>query len=206
MNYNKENNYSHNWIFKLENRYHWALYWHQINCLMNISKITKSNSIIEVGKGSGFTSNYLKNKGYQVITIDIDKNKDPDIVLDITSDEIPATDALLAFEIMEHIPYENVEKLVRTLSKNGTKFLIFSLPYAFKSFLWVEGFIINFGVFKMNLGRRRKKINSKHHHWELGIGGHSVYTIKALLNKYNFKMVSDYKYRNHHFFVTENNL
>lgn len=206
MNQTKENNYSHDWIFKLESRYHWALYWHQINCVMNISRITKSDSIFEVGKGSGHTSNYLKDKGYSVKTIDIDENKRPDIVLDITTDEVPYADAFIAFEIMEHIPYNKAEKLVQALSDKGTKVLIFSLPYAFKSYLWLEGFILKFGAFSSNIGKKRKKIISKHHHWELGIDGHNVKTVKALLKNNNFKIVSDYKYRNHHFFVTEHSL
>lgn len=205
MNRNKENNYSHDWIFKLEGKYHWALYWHQLNCVMNISRISKKDSIIEVGKGSGHTSNYLLQKGYSVTTADIDENKQPDIILDLMQDEIPKADAFLAFEIMEHIPYETVEKFIQSLNINRTRYFIFSLPYAFKSFLWLEGMGLKIGTFSFNIGTKRKKIISKHHFWELGINGHSVDSVKKMLLRNNYNTKADYKYRNHHFFVTELN-
>ncbi|MBO6794882.1 MAG: hypothetical protein JJ895_13305 [Balneolaceae bacterium] len=170
---------------------------------MNISRIEKQHTIYEVGKGSGFTSEYLNSKGYSIKTIDIDENKNPDLLLDITKDQIPTSDAYIAFEILEHIPFLDAEKFIKTLKDNGTKYLVFSLPYAFKTFIWIEGFLLKYGGFKINLGKKRKSIISEHHYWELGINGHNVKSIKGILGKYNFKVVKDYKYRNHHFFVAE---
>lgn len=71
----KDRNYSHEWIYELENPYHWNLYWHQLDLVLNRCGLTKDQKIIEVGVGSGITSDSLKRKGYDVTTIDIDNNK-----------------------------------------------------------------------------------------------------------------------------------
>ena len=102
MNYS----YSTDWIHNLESKKHWQLYWHQQKLLEN--RISVNDKILEVGVGSGFTANYLKSKGFNVKTVDIDQNKNPDIVKNIvyTEPKFFNFDVLLAFNIFEHIPYD----------------------------------------------------------------------------------------------------
>ena len=63
--------YSSNWIHKLETREHWLSYWHQIKLMEGY--VEQKDSLVEIGIGSGFTSNYLRSKKVDVLTIDIDK-------------------------------------------------------------------------------------------------------------------------------------
>ena len=44
--------------------------------------VNPNDSLIEVGIGTGFNSNYLKGKNIDVLTVDVDENKSPDIVAD----------------------------------------------------------------------------------------------------------------------------
>ena len=91
-------NYSSDWIYKLENELHWMYYWKQQEQLSQI--LHPGESILEIGVGSGFTSNYLKAKGYRVTTIDIDEEKKPDIVANIvTHNFADKFDHVIAFEV-----------------------------------------------------------------------------------------------------------
>ena len=70
--------YSSDWINKLETREHWLSYWHQIKLMEG--HIKPNDSLIEIGIGSGFTSNYLRSKYVNVLTVDIDRQKSTDAI------------------------------------------------------------------------------------------------------------------------------
>lgn len=195
--------YSHDWIYKLETPYHWILYRNQLDLILNKSKISKDQLIIEIGVGSGFTSEYLKRKGYQVKTIDIDKNKSPDIVADVTDYDLPSANMYIAFEIFEHIPIEKVIGIWEKLASKKVSELIFSIPYGHKTYLWAEIWLPFFGKKNINISRKRKKIVSKHHHWEIGINSITVEKIEKMLNQSGYLIQHSYRYRNHHFFLTQ---
>ena len=63
--------YSSDWINKLETREHWLSYWHQIKLMKG--HIKPNDSLIEIGIGSGFTSNYLRSKNINALTVDVDR-------------------------------------------------------------------------------------------------------------------------------------
>ena len=55
------NKFSSKWINQLESEEHWLSYWYQLKLM---SKEVKPNdNLIEIGIGTGFTSNYLISKG-----------------------------------------------------------------------------------------------------------------------------------------------
>ena len=70
---NDKKRYSSDWINKLESKEHWLSYWHQLK--LKSESLEPKDSIIELGIGSGFTSNYLRSKNLDVLTVDIDKKK-----------------------------------------------------------------------------------------------------------------------------------
>ena len=70
---NDKKKYSSDWINKLESKEHWLSYWHQIKLMLE--SLEPHDSVIELGIGSGFTSNYLRSKNIDVLTVDIDKKK-----------------------------------------------------------------------------------------------------------------------------------
>ena len=74
--------YSSDWIKKLEPREHRLSYWHQIKLMEG--HIKPNDSLIEIGIGSGFISNYLRFKNINGLTVDIDEKKTPAVVSDAT--------------------------------------------------------------------------------------------------------------------------
>ena len=70
--------YSSDWIKKLETREYWLSYWHQIKLMKG--HIKPNDSLIELGIGSGCTSNYLRSKNINVLTVDIDRKKSTDAI------------------------------------------------------------------------------------------------------------------------------
>ena len=116
--------YSTDWIYSLESEEHWRLYWHQQELMQN--KILPGQRILEIGFGSGFTANYLRSKGIEVVTLDIDLEKKPDIVANVVLydfQEIGRFDHVLAFEVFEHIPYSEFEEVVQLESCRKYRFV-----------------------------------------------------------------------------------
>ncbi len=162
-----------------------------------------SDKIIEIGVGSGFTSDYLTKKGFSITTIDIDENKNPDIVADITACSLPKADIYVGFEVFEHIPLEEAKKVWMDLRDIGVSKLILSLPYSYKTYLWLEMTMPLLGQKNIHIGRKRKTILGKHHFWELGIDGVSVRKMDEWLKTSGYKISKTYRYRNHQFFVAQ---
>ena len=99
-----EYHYSSHWIHELESETHWRLYWRQQKLMRDL--VSAGDRVLEIGVGTGFTANYLRSKGVHVTTLDIDAEKQPDIVANVAQFDFPELyDAILAFEVFEHLPY-----------------------------------------------------------------------------------------------------
>lgn len=160
--------YSSDWIKRHENRRHWTYYWHQIDLVRSVLK--QGDRILEIGVGTKFTSNYLKSKGFQVTTIDIDPEKEPDIVANIVDYEFREPyDHVLAFEVFEHIPFTDFEKVLGKISRICKRYLLMSVPRNEKSWLRVDVELPGRRSFGFGISTRRGKIISQHHHWEVDL-------------------------------------
>ncbi|MBO8130938.1 MAG: class I SAM-dependent methyltransferase [Candidatus Marinimicrobia bacterium] len=163
----KKYQYSSDWINKLESEIHWRQYWFQLKLIEKYVK--KEDRILEIGCGSRFISNYLISRGYSVTTLDIDRNKNPDIVANVVEYNFTDIyDTILAFEIFEHIPFEDFKNVIKKISKSCRNFLIVSVPYNEKVILHLELYIPRVGQKTIHFAIKRGKIIEKHHHWEIG--------------------------------------
>lgn len=106
----------------------WCSYYYQIN---EVQKLKDVHSILLVGIGDGIVVNILKNLGYQVATLDFDKNLNPDIVGTVTDIGKIVTekyDCIMCCQVLEHIPFEYLENVLRQFKKITNKNIIISLP------------------------------------------------------------------------------
>jgi len=196
----------------------------------------KGKDVLEIGKGIGFVSSIL-NQYCNLTTLDFVEEFKPDLLIDITDlnqlDTLKnnAYDLILICEVLEHIPYEKVEKVLRILEKKTRRYLIISVPnhttyvnlvlfnqsdnVVFKTLKnYLNLFFIKMGklISKIDYlirAKHKKIIADKHkpewdiHQWELGIDRYSVKLFKQLLEKY-FIIIKEERLRDHslhHFFI-----
>jgi len=174
---------------------------------------TKAKDVLEVGVGNKTMNSYLKQGGVKVTSCDFDKSLKPDKVGDIRN--LPFKDSefdlAVAFEVLEHLPFEDFEKSVSELGRVSKKYVIISIPY---SSLFFE-VIFNSPAVNKLFGGLFKRVHlhlpyfflkpqeSPHHYWEMGRKGYSIHKIRHMLKK-KFRIVKEvkpYLSVSHHFFV-----
>jgi hypothetical protein len=195
-----EYKFSSDWITDLETYNRWNLYWQQQKLLHN--SINQSDKIAEIGVGTKFTYNYLKSKGYNVTSIDIDPDKNPDILLNIVECDPSQLkfDTILAFNIFEHIPFEEFLSTIDKFSSADISNIFFSVPLN-KKILF---------EFKLRIGRylnkeivfdkRRNKITAEHHHWELDYKEYTKHKLVAELSQRNYDLENSFTFSNQAYF------
>ena len=171
--------------------------------------------ILEIGKGSGFFSEYMKKLGYDITTADFDKNLQPDIVADVRSLPIfdNSFDLVTAFEILEHLPFEDVPKALAELKRVSKKRVIISLPYRSTGLEWVFKFPGIRSLFKKPFLSLFLRIPLKfggikvsgQHYWEIDGWRWRLGKIRRLLREH-FRIVKEIRpvlNHYHYFFVLE---
>lgn len=187
-------------------------YYYQINFITDL----KPKNILEVGIGNKTLVNYLKEHNVSIQTCDLDKDLSPDYVGDIRSMPIEseAFDVVCAFQIIEHIPFEEVEKALDELARVSKKYVIISVPYTAVHFEMQIRSTITYRLFgkdKISIFFALEKLSrfwkyDGQHYWEMGKRNYPRKMIRNLL-KSKFKILKEkridlgYQY----FFVLEKN-
>jgi hypothetical protein len=182
-----EYRYRTGWIHKLEDETHWRLYWHQLKLMEGL--MHPSDTVLEIGPGTGFTANYLRSKGVVVDTLDIDADKKPDIVANIVGYEFPAIhDAILAFEVFEHIPYDGFRSVLSRFSGAARHHVFLSVP---RNRRVVFGFRLKLPKLasrSFELKAKKGRIVEPYHIWEVDHGGITVHSLEAELARHGLRI------------------
>ncbi len=180
--------FSSEWIHALESEEHWRLYWQQQRLMEG--KVEAGQHVLEIGVGSGFAANYLRSKGVEVTTIDIDADKRPDIVANIVHYEWGNArfDHILAFEVFEHIPFVEFTEVLAQLSSVCKNWLFLSLPKCERVWLDLEFRLPLVGRRKLTLVGRRRRIHEPHHFWEVGSPGTALREVQRTLLQNGFQL------------------
>lgn len=188
--------YSSSWTRRLESEAHWRLYWHQQKLMEGLVKA--GDSVLEIGVGTGFTANYLRSKGFTVATLDIDADKLPDIVANVVSYEFPDRyDHVLAFEVFEHIPYEEFSEVVRRVRVRTGARLFLSVPINEKEWGRLSWKLPGMKGVEWSWRRKKGRIVSGHHHWELKHLDYSMERLAETVNRagYGIERSFDFQFR-----------
>lgn len=184
--------FSSDWLDKLESEEHWRTYWQQQKIMEG--RIHPGEEILEIGPGTGFTANYLRTKGFEVTTVDIDSEKNPDIVANIvTFDPDRSFDHVLAFEVFEHIPFEQFVQVVGRLSKKCRRYFFVSLPRCIIQIARVECQIVQLGTFDLSLPVPRRGLREPYHFWELGYRDIRVQKVAQIFSDVGFQLEASKK-------------
>lgn len=197
-----------------------------------------AKDVLEIGTGYKFVSSVLKNY-CNLTTLDFDEKFKPDILMDITQlkelDKLQDNgyDLIIICEVLEHIPYNKIDGILKILKKKTRKYIVLSVPnqsgycnitlyrygidkFSFKIikfFLATLPIMIGrfFSMLDYKLRKRRKKFKIKgkeYHQWELGISKHNLYLFRKLLKKHfeirNEERIQEHPF--HHFFILKKRL
>ena len=201
---NDKKKYSSDWINKLESKEHWLSYWHQLKLMLE--SLEAKDSMIELGIGSGFTSNYLRSKNIDVLTVDIDKNKSPDIVSDAISFKPNKNyDHFCAFEVFEHMKFEEMENVLKNIKSKIDKNIFISVPIYKKTPINIE---LKFKSYWKSITVKTPKtsIIDPHHQWELNYKDITEEKLISVFENHNFKLKnksSFFRWRYFHFNKTD---
>lgn len=182
-------------------------YFYQIDSVIK----TEPKTVLEIGIGNKVVSNYLKQMGFQITTCDFDKNLQPDIIADIR--EMPfkdnSFDTIIACQILEHIPLNDVKKALAELKRVSKKNVIVSISYNHYYIENIFRIILPFFERQMHFTVKipwfSKFVRDKEHQWELGGRGCSKKKTRDLIKEY-FKIRKEFQpilNSNRYFFILE---
>jgi SAM-dependent methyltransferase len=180
-------------------------YWHQIQEIIEC----KSKTVLEIGIGNGFVSEYLRQKGYDITTSDLDAVLHPNVistVLDMPFSE-RAFDVVACFEVLEHLPFEEFESAITEICRISRSYILLSIPDSTRAYRFC------LQLPKIREFRKlicpptlKKPIHNfdGEHYWEIGKAGYSLNTILKVIGKVGLKLRKTYRiFENpyHRFFI-----
>ncbi|KXB06243.1 methyltransferase type 11 [candidate division MSBL1 archaeon SCGC-AAA382F02] len=161
----------------------WMSYWYQIK---EVRK-TKPNNILEVGVGNGTVSNYLRNRGFDVTTADVNGELDPDYVVSVTDlsemfDE-NQFDTVLCAEVLEHLPFRYFSNSLKELNYVAGNYVILTLPHTGLDF----SLKLDFPYFQEKKINFKIPVPTKHdydgtHYWTIGKKNSLLEKIKNIVS------------------------
>lgn len=189
-----ENNNHGRYGMKYDSKRRFASYWHQIREILE----RQPKNVLEIGVGSGFVSRYLHDRGIALTTVDNDINLHPDTVADVQKlpFEKNSYDVAVAYEVLEHIPYEDALEALRELCRVSKRYVILSVPDATRVFcfaLSIPGIGIVRKVLSVPIFPRTHRMTKGGHYWEVGKQGLPLSRIMRDLEGSGFHIEKTYR-------------
>ena len=192
--------------FSYESLPRWSSYWYQIHEVLSL----EPKKVLEIGIGNQVVTQYLKQAGVSITTLDVEPTLEPDVVASVTSMPLPdeSHDAVLAAEVLEHLPFEDFSKALKEINRVTRRFAVISLPHWGRVIAgMVKAPLLPWLRFVWKLpGFKRHVILKNGHYWEIGKRGYALERIKRTMREAGFEIIKDYvivEYPYHHFFILE---
>lgn len=167
---------------------------------------TQPSSVMEVGVGEAVTANYLRaNTNISYTSVDYAEDLKPDVVADVRS--LPfqddAFDTVCAFEVLEHLPYDDFARAVRELARVARGHVLISLPHFGPplKFLLKVPFLPELR-FALKIPYPKTHVFNGQHYWEIGKHGYLPSRIREMLEEIGTIEEEFIPFENqyHHFF------
>lgn len=180
-------------------------YFHQLKYIHRYSPQT----VLEIGVGDGVVGSFIKqNTEIKYTSLDVAEDLHPDIVGSVTKlpFEDNTFDISCAFEVLEHIPFDQFETAVSELMRVSKKAVLISLPHFGPPLQFLLKIpLIPKIQFSLKLPFPKKHIFNGQHFFEIGKKDFPVSRISSILKKHG-KLVEEYipfENQYHHFFILE---
>lgn len=180
--------------FDKEFRYDWGAdrfmdYFMQVYLV----QLLKPKNLLEIGIGNSIITSYFRRHKCDFTTIDIDNKTNPDVIGDVR--KLPFKnnyfDTIIACEVLEHIPWKDLEIAFTELHRVSSQYVIISVPY---SSIDIESII------KVHFGNKKPKRQyfdyllriplffkdfsfDGEHYWEMGRKGFSKNKFKKIFKE-----------------------
>lgn len=170
---------SHYAFDKYVSKRRWASMWHQLD------EVTRLNpkKVLEIGPGPGLFKATAQALGLHVETLDIDPELNPDHVASVF--EMPfgnsSYDVVCAFQMLEHLPWDDSKRAFREMARVATVGLVISLPDA--ATRWPISVHVpkigkvNMLIPKPSIGPRDHEFDGQHY-WEINKAGYPLRKIQ----------------------------
>ncbi len=200
-----ENKYKNQFIYTSQEYFKNVSFldWYRFFFIFKDLNNSESKNILEIGEGSGIIKNIFKEKVDSYLTMDLNKKLNPDFLNDVRNflpDLERRFDCIVAAEVLEHIPFEDLEKALfnfyKYLKKDGM--VIITIPHRASNFLFMTptevphsfriptGFL-SFGAFYRRFIKRKIWIDPGHE-WEICDGKHLIRDVESKMIKSGFKI------------------
>lgn len=189
-----------------DHRARWLSYWYQLRAILEFNP----KKVLEVGLGNGLTTEYLRKQGVEVITMDIDATLNPDLVGSVTKIPLPeaSVDYVLAAEVLEHIPFSEVETALKEMRRVSREAVVVSVPDSRRTLFYFGlklPMLPRLDIFWKMQSREEHKFDGQHY-WEMGKRGYSFQKIKTEIERAGFTIKKNFvpfDCPTKHFFVLE---
>ena len=169
-------------------------YWHQIDEIISIQPKT----ILEIGVGSGFVASYLKNKGYNIVSLDILHDLNSDTVGSVLNlpfkDE--AFNTVSCCEVLEHLPYSKFTKALSEMHRVSKRHVVLSLPddtSIYKFDIQLSKIMLVKKMFSNSFHEPQKHHFDGHHYWEIGKINFPLNKILSEIKQAKFEIINSYQ-------------
>jgi len=177
----KQVNRSHYEFSSYVQKSRWMSIWHQLDEVLQL----KPDQVLEVGPGPGFFKAIAMSIGIKIVTLDLDPELDPDYVVSVFNMpfEDGSFDVVCAFQMLEHLPFEESVEAFNEMTRVARKAVIISLPDARK--LWPVSFYVpKFGNLCFFVPKPQfllpKHVFDGEHYWEINKRGFPLKKIVEL--------------------------
>jgi len=182
-------------------------YWHQVD----EAKAARPSEILEIGKGNGFFSTYMRNRRTKVVTLDFDFRVRPECTASVV--QVPfkggSFDVVVCYEVLEHMPYELFPLALREINRVAKRRAILSLPDLSPVWRYLIK-IPKMGEFKLLFPQPRirpvKYEFNGDHYWNIGTQGFPLSKIVREISQAGFTIKKNYRVFEipwHRFFILE---
>lgn len=183
-------------------------YWHQISEILSVCP--QDSQVLEIGLGSGLIHWYLENCGLEVTTLDIAFQLRPQVCGDVArlpfGDDV--FDLVAAFEILEHIPYEQTLIALSELRRVTRQYVVISVPDHTRVFRFMAT-IPKVGIVRSSLEiplAVGKYPRGDEHEWEIGVKGYTAKRLENDIRAAGFDIIRNYRpyeHPSHRFFLLQ---
>lgn len=180
-------------------------YAHQIGTIL----ATNPQSVLEVGVGDHVVGSYIKRQTAIAHTgVDIAEDLKPDVIADIRKLPFPnkSFDTVCAFEVLEHLPFDDFDVTLGELTRVAKRYLLVSLPHFGPpaKFLLKLPFIPEIR-FALKIPYPIAHAFNGEHYWEIGKRGYPPSRIRSLISRYASieREFVPFENQYHHFFVVK---